>query len=371
MMFNVHDDLIIIEIFKKLDVQSAVQFASTSKKNHEIFKNNESILFEVYLKRDFPHAASTLKDEDFKRAYIRSYRELKSSITNFGSLLKYILESSRKYTNTDKLKTLYQKIHLITNKTTLQESLQLHRELHSAIIDKDIRDQSNCTPIMAATVEGKTELVRILIEAGVDVNAISPYSYSLLHYAVSHDCVAIVESLIRAKANVNVQDGCGNTPLRTASARGNVEIVNMLIKAGADLNLEDDLGSTPMSTAAYMGQTQTLRLLIEAGAKVDHLDRRGNTPLLGAITDNHLDAIQLLIQAGAKTNIRNNFGINPLAKARGYGHAEIVKLLERVGHFRSTVKPVLMMAVEAFEWRRKRVAHNQNSAQTSKPPAVI
>lgn len=103
--------------------------------------------------------------------------------------------------------------------------------------------------LQAAIAQGNAELVEILLQAGARVNALWDYSFgSYLHYAAAKSGnVEIVKALIRAGANVNAKYD-GWTPLMLAArCNGNIEIVKVLINAGADVNatteyIGDDMG---------------------------------------------------------------------------------------------------------------------------------
>lgn len=78
------------------------------------------------------------------------------------------------------------------------------------------------------------ELIRWLIEAGIDVNVQLYNGASALLMAVTKGYTSIVKLLIDAKADVNVKDNLGNTPLRLARYHGYDDIYDMLKKAGAE-----------------------------------------------------------------------------------------------------------------------------------------
>ncbi len=89
-------------------------------------------------------------------------------------------------------------------------------------IDARRDDAKGHTPLYAATKKGKTEVVRILLDAGADPNkaATSDYFSSKTH---------------------------GNpTPLHFAAYISNRVIVSLLMQTGADPTLEDSNGKTPV-----------------------------------------------------------------------------------------------------------------------------
>ena len=99
--------------------------------------------------------------------------------------------------------------------------------------------------IAAAAGHGKFESVRLLIEAGFDLDAEMPWGGPPLHHAAWHGNLALLELLLEHGAKVNVRDKeYGSSPLGWAAhGSGNCReaddeyrtVVEALIAAGADL----------------------------------------------------------------------------------------------------------------------------------------
>ena len=67
--------------------------------------------------------------------------------------------------------------------------------------------------------EGKFECVRLLVQHGVDVNAVGKDSKTALHLASLEGCAEILQLLIQHGADVNIQDKNLNTPMHLALTR--------------------------------------------------------------------------------------------------------------------------------------------------------
>lgn len=83
---------------------------------------------------------------------------------------------------------------------------------------------------------GDAEVLQALLESGgkrllggADAQGRTP-----LIYAVQSGNIPAVKVLLDAGADVNAADIYGNTPLRTAAAEGTLEMVKLLVSAGAD-----------------------------------------------------------------------------------------------------------------------------------------
>jgi len=91
-----------------------------------------------------------------------------------------------------------------------------------------------------AVRSGDIERVRLLVSAGVDVNAKDKDGNTALHVAAGNGHAEIVELLIAKGADVNAQGYFGRTPLHRASAADHKKIAELLIASGAEVNAKDD-----------------------------------------------------------------------------------------------------------------------------------
>lgn len=112
-----------------------------------------------------------------------------------------------------------------------------------------IREQtgSRSTPLHIAASRGHAAVLRVLIDAGIEVDARNENSCTALHWAARRSAnVEIVKMLIAAGADVNAQDTMwGDTPLHDAADNGNDEIVGVLLQAGANTRLRNKAGKAP------------------------------------------------------------------------------------------------------------------------------
>jgi len=164
--------------------------------------------------------------------------------------------------------------------------------------------------IWQAAADGKIDVVKYHLAAGVDVNVKTRdiLGTTPLHEAVRKNRKEIVELLIAEGANVNSRDGSGETALYQAAHRGHLELCKLLINNGADLNI-----STSKITM-------------------------GHSPLYFAIRNRHADVAELLITSGADVNIKNGFGESPMDMAIHAKLQNIVNLLIEHGAETSALK---------------------------------
>ena len=79
----------------------------------------------------------------------------------------------------------------------------------------------------------QTEIVRPLLESGVDVNAANIYGLTALMRASRAQPGPVIEMLIKHGANVNAKDYRGDTALGVANENLNADAARVLVKAGA------------------------------------------------------------------------------------------------------------------------------------------
>jgi ankyrin repeat protein len=76
------------------------------------------------------------------------------------------------------------------------------------------------TPLHAMTRREDTEAVKLLIEAGANVNAVGEMGETPLHVAVRKGHVEIIEALLNAGASTSVRSKFDRTPAELAEERG-------------------------------------------------------------------------------------------------------------------------------------------------------
>jgi ankyrin repeat protein len=158
-------------------------------------------------------------------------------------------------------------------------------------------DHGNITTVTAAAVGNDTESIRLLVDAGGDIN--------------------------RAVTGDDLGDFRGATPLMMAAAAGNTDAVRLLLAKDANVNVVSGppnakvkngtiaLGTfTPLLLASTYGPVALVKDLVAAGADVNAKEARGMTPLMLAVTADHGDPeiARTLLAAGADVRAKSLAG---------------------------------------------------------------
>lgn len=152
-------------------------------------------------------------------------------------------------------------------------------------------------PLANAALMGHVEIVKLLLNAGADINYIREEG-TALHYAVR---------------------GTGMPAHIIGESLQNAEVAKVLIEAGTDLSLTDDpkggnsKGWTALMTAACYGRVAIAKMLIEAGSNINGRDKTGRTPLIIAADFGSVAVVELLIQAGANIDAKDSRGLTAFA----------------------------------------------------------
>jgi ankyrin repeat protein len=88
-----------------------------------------------------------------------------------------------------------------------------------------------------------------LIERGANVEALSQFGCTALHWAADNGSESACEILLNHGARVNAKNKSGNTPLNGAARQAHVKVVKLLLKYQAETKIKNKYGETPLKKA--------------------------------------------------------------------------------------------------------------------------
>ncbi|CAF1411584.1 unnamed protein product, partial [Rotaria sordida] len=205
------------------------------------------------------------------------------------------------------------------------------------------------TPLFCAAKEGRTEIVKYLLDRGANPRVQNHYGVSALWIPAQKGMLQVVELLLNAGAETHVApfgnladelNITGWTPLYAAMKSRKFDVVKLLLKRGADPNAVTKLGSTPFLLASEICDLDIIEACVEAGADLDfapsgpdadNLNITGQTALFMATLKDRVDVVKFLIQKGAHVNVQNRYGVSPLLLCAESGNYELVQALVQAG----------------------------------------
>ncbi|RDL42485.1 uncharacterized protein BP5553_02464 [Venustampulla echinocandica] len=157
------------------------------------------------------------------------------------------------------------------------------------------------TALTIATREDRVEVVKLLLEAGANINHQTKRNCCALEYAICNNNVEMVRALMEYNPNLNLVDDDGDTALHCITSDGPVEMVKILVNGGADLEVFNKAYRTPLAVAIMNDNVEVVKYL----AKKSQLNGAGGSrgcPLHVACYWQKLEMAKILIDAGADVN---------------------------------------------------------------------
>lgn len=188
------------------------------------------------------------------------------------------------------------------------------------------------TPMFMAALLGHFEAVKVLYEAGAQVDKTGAKDGATpFIVAAQQGHLEVAKYLLDLHANVNRRlTDMGATAIYLAAESGQLEIVQFLCKYRADLNQPtSDVPQPPLLAAALHNHYDIVATLCAARANLDQVreDATRDTTLTMASEYGFVQTCRSLLEARANANKATGSGAAPLLLASEHGHESLVKLL--------------------------------------------
>jgi uncharacterized protein len=165
------------------------------------------------------------------------------------------------------------------------------------------------------------------LEHGAAPNSRNRFGKTALFTAIEKNRIDIVKVMLEHGVDVDLASLEKVTPLMAAAYSGNSEIVELLLNKKPKLEEEDRVHKSALIYACGMGNTQVAAQLINAGAKIDAAYADALTPLMWAAGQGHLDTVKLLIEKGANAALKDDRGLTALEIARTNKKTDVLDYL--------------------------------------------
>jgi uncharacterized protein len=148
------------------------------------------------------------------------------------------------------------------HKAALEGDLSLVITAIDGGIKPDTTDKDGRTPLMLASFNGYTEIIKALLKKGASVNQADNNGITALMMASSGPYPDAVKLLLDNNADPNAVDKKEHySALMYAAAEGQVDCVKLLLAARADHLLKDIDGDDALTFARNNGHNEVVKLL--------------------------------------------------------------------------------------------------------------
>lgn len=189
------------------------------------------------------------------------------------------------------------------------------------------------TGLHAASVAGEAGAARAAAGNATLLDARDSHGRTALHVAAYHRRHDVMRALVKAGADANALDSQDYDIVTIAAVADDVETMKVALEIGClPGNVTSPWKGTALIAAAHLGHEEVVRMLIESGAPLDHVNTLQWTALIESVVlgdggKRHQDTARYLVAAGANAALADREGKTPLdlAKERGYeAMAEII-----------------------------------------------
>jgi len=224
-------------------------------------------------------------------------------------------------------------VHPLDGRGALHEACMrgfanLVQPLVNAGADPTARDRFGQTPLDIALAYKNGNIVATLLHLGRKLKESQEVAEETMESATLRGQTEIARILLDNGLDVNKPAANGSIYLNDAALKGQKKMVQLLLDHGASSTARNQTGGTALHDAALGGNAEVVALLLDRGAGIDDRERESDaTPLMMAASMGRADVVTLLLKRGANRELRDKAGHTALQRARDTENEEIVKLL--------------------------------------------
>ncbi|KAJ5078069.1 ankyrin repeat protein [Anaeramoeba ignava] len=177
------------------------------------------------------------------------------------------------------------------------------------------------------------EIIKYLVEKGVDINAKTNDNETVLHLACQNNSIEIIKYLVEKGVDINAKTNNNETVLHLACQNNSLEIIKYLVEKGIDINAKTNENETVIHLACQNNSIEIIKYLVEKGIDINAKTTNNETVLHLACQNNSIEIIKYLVEKGVDINAKTNENETVLHLACRYKNStlEIIKYLVEKG----------------------------------------
>ena len=185
------------------------------------------------------------------------------------------------------------------------------KALLSYMPDLELTLADGASALIGGIRAGNAEVVRLLLEAGANINRQSERKQFPLQFAVDRNMIDVLRVLMEYSPKLDLVDDDGDTALHCINSDTSIKIVKILVNAGINVNYRNRNRDTPICKAVWSNIPETL-LYLAKKAKLDIVGGIRGGPLHIACYRTDLRLVKILVEAGADVNLSDPVAGTPL-----------------------------------------------------------
>lgn len=194
--------------------------------------------------------------------------------------------------------------------------------------DAKEKNEMGETPIVHATT---VNMAKLFVDNGADINVVDTQGKTILFTAASTGNEELVKYLIDSGVDAKNCDKFGRSA--AWDAVNHVSVLDILSQRGVDLGQRDKDGSTIMhyllstSMRFVKNKHNVLQYLLNKGLDVNAQDGNSDTPLHKAASIGDIESVKILLSKSADTKLTNNKALTPFQIAQAKMDSNLIQVL--------------------------------------------
>ncbi|KAJ4256269.1 hypothetical protein NW762_009349 [Fusarium torreyae] len=178
--------------------------------------------------------------------------------------------------------------------------------LNEAELKPDVNLPSTLRALRFAVVSGWTDIVRMLLEAGANVDTADDNNRTLLSLALPSEDESLVRTVMEYRPDTEIRDNNDNTAIQYVSDVTPLASVRLIVNSGAKIDTVNKYKYNILNSAVWDRNVEVMKYLLNKKVLVDTLNATpidyGATPLHVACYRGTLKMVEMLIDKGSDVN---------------------------------------------------------------------